>query len=436
MRFRAFQSRMVDAAAPERGLLTLLGLGAHAGALLETHRRYLRDGLDASASTAIVTVEIGEMFHQLALLAAEHDLDLDDIAYQNLIKIRRRAIDRNLPTAPEIPEASVDVATYAQLAATTDEDAAAGVDPLGLAVPMLGLAGEAGTLLVAQKKEFRDRDPKSSDPAFLVEELGDILWYATTVARHLGLDLDAILAATVARVQQQRDERVSLTQLPGDLPVLDADELPTERFPRRLVIRFQQRTEPSRTVATMKLVYSEPNAFPDGPIDVGIPDKPQGFTVGKQLGDDLTDNSRRVDDYRFHDAIHLGFLAVMGWSANMRALLALKRRSKPEVDENEDGARAIFAEEGLAAVLAKRSLALQGFRSEQAVDDDSIEMIATVLEDLEVSQMPSWLWRRAIAKGFTAMRQLADGHGGFLDVNLDTRTLTYSKMNPIDSEQP
>jgi hypothetical protein len=118
----------------------------------------------------------------------------------------------------------------------------------------------------------------------------------------------------------------------------------------------------------------------------------------------------------------------------MRALLALKRRSKPDVDESEDGARAVFAEEGLAAVLAKRSLALQGFRSEQAVDDESIEMITTVLEDLEVSQMPSWLWRRAIAQGFTAMRQLADGHGGFLDVNLDARTLSYSKMNPIDTE--
>ena len=184
----------------------------------------------------------------------------------------------------------------------------------------------------------------------------------------------------------------------------------------------------------MKLVHAEPNAFPNGPIDVGIPGKPQGFRVDKQLGNELTDNSRRVDDYRFHDAIHLGFLAVMGWSANMRSLLALKRRSKPEIDENEDGARAIFAEEGLAAVLAKRSLALQGFRTEQAVDDDSIEMITTVLEDLEVSRMPTWLWRRAIAQGFTAMRHLADSQGGFLDINLETRTLTYSKINPIDQE--
>lgn len=435
MHFREFQSTVANAADPERGLLTLLGLGAHAGALLATHRRYLRDGLDASASAAIVSLKLGELYQEVALLAHEHDLDLDEIAYRNLIKIRQRAIDRQLPTVPEIPESSVDVSTYAQLAATTDEDAAAGVDPLGLAVPMLGLAGEAGTLLVAQKKEFRDRDPKSSDREFLIEELGDIIWYATTVAHHCDLELDAVLAAAVARVEQRRDERVALAQLPADLPALDAGEKATERFPRRLVIRFQQRSNAGRVVATMKLIYAEPNAFPNGPIDVGIPDKPQGFSVGKQLGAELTDNSRRVDDYRFHDAVHFGFLAVMGWSANMRALLALKRRSKPEVDEDEDGARAIFAEEGLAAVLAKRSLALQGFRTEQAVDDESIEMITTVLEDLEVSQMPAWLWRRAIAQGFTAMRQLAVGRGGFLDVNLDTRTLIYSKTNPIRREQ-
>jgi hypothetical protein len=62
----------------------------------------------------------------------------------------------------------------------------------------------------------------------------------------------------------------------------------------------------------------------------------------------LTDNSRRVDAYRFHDAIHMGFMAVLGWSPTMRAALRLKRKSDQQTDECEDGARAIFAEEGLA----------------------------------------------------------------------------------------
>ena len=46
-------------------------------------------------------------------------------------------------------------------------------------------------------------------------------------------------------------------------------------------------------------------------------------------------------------------MAVLGWSPTMRSLLRLKRKSSPDADECEDGARAIFAEEGLAAVLSR-----------------------------------------------------------------------------------
>jgi hypothetical protein len=120
----------------------------------------------------------------------------------------------------------------------------------------------------------------------------------------------------------------------------------------------------------------------------------------------------------------------------MRALLQLKRRSNVATDENEDGARAVFAEEGLAAVLAKRSTRMQGFLIEDAVDDESVEMLTTVLEDLEVQRMPSWLWRRAIAQGFSAMRALANGPGGFLVVDLDRRLLRYQKKPPTGHAHP
>src|SRR3954468_17657410 len=107
MHFQEFESAIASAADPERGLLTLLGLGAHAGALLETHRRYLRDGLDATVSTTIIAAEIGDLFENLALIETEHDLDLDEIAHRNLIKIRQRAIDRLLPAVPNVPDRPV-----------------------------------------------------------------------------------------------------------------------------------------------------------------------------------------------------------------------------------------------------------------------------------------------------------------------------------------
>lgn len=430
MRFDDYQARHAAAAEDPNGLTTLLGLGADAGALLHAHGQYLSDGIDHEASTALVARRLGSLLACVAAMATAHGLSLDDIARGNVVKIRERALDRRLRTAPDVPNGSVDASEYQQLASLTDEDAKDGVDPLALGVPMLGLAGEVGTLLVAQKKAFRDRTPQATDPRFLAVELGDVLWYAATVARHSQLELDAILTASAEWAEERRRERAALRSLPSDLPLLDTAYPEWERFPRRLVVRFQQRHDRGRTLASLTLLAAEPNAFPDGPVDIGIPDKRQGFAVPQPIGHSLSDNSRRPDDYRFHDAVHLGFLAVMGWSPLMRSLLQLKRRSVPSVDEAEDGARAIFAEEGLAAVLAKRAPSFQGFLTERAVDDESVQMLATVLEDLEVARMPAWLWKRAVAQGFEAMRALARGPGGFLVVDLDNRSLTYSKMPP------
>jgi hypothetical protein len=131
----------------------------------------------------------------------------------------------------------------------------------------------------------------------------------------------------------------------------------------------------------LRLVSAEPNAFPDGPVSMG--GKPHGFRVGAELGDPLTDNSRGTDAYRFHDAIHLGFMAVLGWSPTMRSLLRLKRKSSPEADECEDGARAIFAEEGLAAVLSRLAQGRTGFLNTASIDGDVIEVAKAAATGLE-----------------------------------------------------
>ena len=60
---------------------------------------------------------------------------------------------------------------------------------------------------------------------------------------------------------------------------------------------------------------------------------------GINIGDRLTDNAVEPDDYRFHDVFHYAFAAILTWSPVMRALLRLKRKSKPVIDEAEDGAR-------------------------------------------------------------------------------------------------
>lgn len=299
--------------------------------------------------------------------------------------------------------------------------------PHSAVAPMLGLASETGAILNVYKKYLRDGIDLVANREFLREELGDLLWYVAAVATACGLDLEDVALANLARTRDRYPRQHNLRQ-PDELPVFDACYPPHERFPRRVVVALAERPLPSgRASAVMTLVSAEPNAFPEGPMSFNG-GKLVGFHVGAELGDLLTDNSRRVDAYRFHDAIHMGFMAVLGWSPTMRAMLRLKRRSVPETDECEDGARAIFSEEGLAAVLSRLATRRTAFLSETSIDGEVIEVAKAAAMDLEVDKLPSWLWRRAVCQGFRAMHQLDKNGGGYLVADLDSRTLTYQKV--------
>jgi NTP pyrophosphatase (non-canonical NTP hydrolase) len=430
--FDEYQAAVQAVAEPsdfDHELIPLLGVGAHVGSLLGGHQRYLRDAVVAGTSKTLLGRHLGEVLRWAALLALHHDLSLNSIALVNLDKIHQRAVDLGREGLPDFDEADgVDLEGYQSLAKLTDQEADDGLDPLGVSVPMLGLAGEAGSLLVALKKQYRERKRRSDWVEFVTVELGDMLWYIATVATHAGLRVVEIAAQDLRRADAARVE-LSHTLDKASLPVLDATFPETERFPRRLLLRFQEGSRDGRPEVTMSLMAADPNAFPDGPQERGE-GKHQGYSTSALLGDKVTDNSKVPDAYRYHDAVHFGFLAVMGWSPNLRQLLHLKRKSDTEVDENEDGARAIFAEEGLAALLAKRADDSQRFANPRLVSEDLVEIMTTVLEDLEVSRMPAWLWRTAISQGFTAMRRLEEGKGGYLIADLDDRSLTYTKVPP------
>src|SRR5262249_23136607 len=73
--------------------------------------------------------------------------------------------------------------------------------------------------------------------------------------------------------------------------------------------------------------------------------KLQMYVDGRRFGDQLTDNAYADDGYRFHDVMHLSNAAKLGWSPVLRKLMARKRKSNPDVDRVEDGARAQIVEE-------------------------------------------------------------------------------------------
>jgi NTP pyrophosphatase (non-canonical NTP hydrolase) len=319
---------------------------------------------------------------------------------------------------------AVEFSAYQRAARETSQLRLGG--PQGAIAPMLGLASETGSILNIYKKYLRDGIDLAANREFLREELGDLLWYAAAVATACGLDLEDIAEANLRRTRDRYPRQHTEAEC-GDLPVFDADYPARERFPRRLVVAVTEQELPSgRLAAMLTLVSAEPDAFSDGPVVIG--GKPAGYQVGAGLGDPLTDNTRRMDAYRFHDAIHLGFMAVLGWSPVMRALLRLKRKSSPQADECEDGARAIFAEEGLAAVLSRLAPGRTGFLSQTSIDGVVIEVAKAAATGLEAEAVPGWLWQAAIHQGFCAMHLLRDNGGGYLVADLDARELAYRKV--------
>ncbi|NKS61879.1 hypothetical protein GS966_01200 [Rhodococcus hoagii] len=370
------------------------------------------------------------MLRWSTVLVELRGLSMQRIARANLTKVDNRA--RNLGYAGiaalpnEAQSQNLTFAEYQLLAAQTDQEVDVGTDPLSLSVPMLGLEGEVGNLLVEQKKVFRGDGLEEGWNEFIAEELGDLLWYASTVARYLNLNLDTVVDDDLNRLVRS-SPALSNDDLIEHASDYDGRFPQTEQFPRRLHISFKERTINGTPKVTMTLLGAEPNAFPDGPVSRGG-DKYQGFKIGEPLGDVVDDNSHRADAYRYHDAIHLGFLAVLRWSPNVRALLHLKRKSDPLTDSAEDGARAIFAEEGLVAILAKHAAASRQFASADLVPEELLDLITAVVDDLEVGDLPYQMWRDAISQGFGVMQQLSEGRGGYVQADLDKRSLLYSKL--------
>ena len=91
-------------------------------------------------------------------------------------------------------------------------------------------------------------------------------------------------------------------------------------------------------------------------------------------------------------------------------------------------ARAIFAEEGLAAVLSRLAPRRTGFLNQASIDGDVIEVARAAATGLESEVVPGWLWRAAICQGFRAMCLLRENDGGYLVADLDARELAYLKV--------
>lgn len=290
----------------------------------------------------------------------------------------------------------MDLRSYQSAASETDYLPTGGAD---LIVPLLGLAGEVGELQSEYKKALRDGDAPDLFRARFAEELGDVLWYVANLATKLDFDLAQVAELNLAKARGRWGRRCGLTD---PRPAFDEGYPDAERLPRRL--RVHLKTEVGR----------------------GGQSVVQAYVGDRILGDHLTDNSYVKDGYRFHDTFHYAFAAVLGWSPITRWLLNRKRKSRPEVDEVEDGARAKAAEEAISLFVFSHAREYNWIDGRASVSSEMLRSITWMANGLEVAKCSTGEWEDAIVQGFASWRVIERNQGGVLSLDLDKREIVAS----------
>lgn len=267
---------------------------------------------------------------------------------------------------------------------------------MALVFPLMGLGSEVGSLLTQYKKHVRDRDAHPLFSKRVEEELGDVLWYVSNLAAKLGLHLDDIAELNLKRIAQRWPAQGQ--ESPAEL--LDEEYPDAERLPRKTSVVFAE-------------------------VDVDGRTKLQMTWNGEPLGDPLVDMNYDDDGYRYHDAFHLTYAAVLGWSPLARVLFDVKRNSNKQVREVEDGARAVFIEEGVAAVIFGDAREHNFYEGVEQLESELLRSVVSNVSHLEVRTRTISEWQYAILRSFEVWRRLLAHRGGTLHLNLIERRIDF-----------
>jgi len=381
------------------------------------------------------------------------------------------------------------IADYSSRAAETDQRSDGG----SLSFPLLGLFGETGSLLSEVKKKQRDRASYLGYAGAVVEELGDVLWYLSTVAARGGIALiDVFAEATPGPHAQARSKGEALSfasmqpaimtrgaeptdafestllKLAGDVGLLVIDQeagrlvdSPSALLARlsaitRTLIQAANEAGVTLEAAAVKNLAKTADRWPrertyPTPLDAGAEleeQLPRDLTIeiferqvrgqtyvfqrcnGINIGDRLTDNSMSADDYRFHDVFHYAYVAVLTWSPVIRALLRLKRKSDPKIDDAQDGARATLIEEGITTWIFGQAIELDLFANMKRGDlpFDLLKHVHQFVAGYEAERCPLWLWEEAILQGYAAFRFLREQRRGRVRIDMTNRQLSVEPL--------
>jgi NTP pyrophosphatase (non-canonical NTP hydrolase) len=355
----ALESDMSRGKATARYLL--LGLFGEAGGVLTAVKKRERDEETSKRYLAQVSEEIGDLLWYFAAVSSRNGTTLGQLAEPLL---RGRSVPPNLIQFSDLQPPRTQIATQPSKY---------------LEYNLIDLAEAVGSLVRAQTQSLSSRQPSSASHAFT-----DVLHRVVTVANRVGLDLADVAQSNLKKVGG-RWPRIRTYPRP-----FDTRYPKYERLPRDMVIDMRE----------------------------VIPNPGQYFVLqtcqGVHVGDRLTDNIEDEDGYRFHDVFHYAYAAIIGWSPVLRSLLRLKRKSNKEVDEAQDGARAILIEEGIAALVFNEAKSQAFFKHVKRgkLSFDLLKTIQAFVRGYEVEEVPLWVWEDAILQGFAAFRHLREHRTG------------------------
>ena len=363
----------------ERLSFLLLGLFGEIGSLLSELKKKQRDKAAYFAYDQSAQEETGDALWYLTNVASHLEVTLEELA-AGVTEDGKLAELRGTPKIVRFSDLDRQGSLFHEPASSAHVQRS-----------LLRLAARAGRL-VHRSNESAMEDVSVS----LRVDLARIFESLVSAAGDAHISLECAALVNIAKSHGRWPKVPDPGALFDDGP--DADE----QLPRRMEVTFRE-----KKIDGKKYVYQSVN--------------------GINLGDRLTDNSAAEDDYRYHDVFHLAYAAILGWSPVLRALLKVKRKSNPSVDEQQDGARAIITEEGISNWIFAHGLRHRSFEGVDSLDFALLKTIREMVKGYEVQERPLWMWEHAILEGFRVFREVRKNRGGVVTIDLHKRIISYRR---------
>lgn len=365
------------------------GYFGEVGGLLASLKKVHRDKL-LETERDFASEELGDALWYLLAVSHAHDIKPATLGEAALGALRTHYGEHSKILGGEVSFKNIDALIQAQVSGGKE-------DRNQLLSELAAAAGELATATGPQK-DIRNAAP-------ITDFLGYQLALLARVAASFELNLCTIAASNLTKIADR---------WPGEefnyIPPFDlSPDFPEyEQLPRSFIVEFDERVNGKQKYVVQSI-------------------------KGIFVGDRLTDNSVEEDGYRFHDVFHLAYVAHLGWSPVIRGLLKRKRKSKPDVDENQDGARAMIIEEGIATWIFNHAKARgDGFANVERgqLAFSLLKQIRQMVRGYEVDACPLWQWECAILDGFRIFRELYHARRGKVHVDMNAHTLTFESMDP------